>query len=140
MSMKTILYLSTPTVPFSDEDLKELLVKSRENNRARSVSGILLFVNNLFIQVLEGESDDVEALYQLISRDPRHKSILKIYDKPIEEKLFDVWSMAFNKATSEELFEYGYFTLNEFKEITEGVGDYETIKILRKILDENSLK
>lgn len=135
--MKTIVYLSTPTVPFSDEDLTDLLVKSRDNNMKRNVSGMLLFLNDLFIQVLEGEDDEVDDLYNHIARDSRHHKLTKIYDQPIEERLFDVWAMAFDKMSSEELMEAGYFTLEEFKEITEGVMDYESIKILRSILDKN---
>ncbi len=135
--MKTIVYLSTPTIHFSDEDLANLLVKSRDNNMKRNVSGMLLFLNDLFIQVLEGEDEEVDDLYNHIARDSRHHKLTKVYDQPIEERLFDVWSMAFDQMSSDELMEAGYFTLNEFKEITDGVMDYESIRILRSILDRN---
>lgn len=137
MYMKTILYLSKPTIHFSDTDLEDLLVHARDSNQKRNVSGMLLYVNGLFVQVLEGDDDDVDGLYNKICKDSRHNKIAKIYDNQIEEKLFDVWSMAFNKSSVEELSEAGYFTLDEFKEITDGVADYETIRILRTILDRN---
>lgn len=138
--MKTILYLSTANSAFSDKELNELLVVARDQNRLLNISGVLLYINDLFVQVLEGEDDVVDDIFKKISMDPRHKNVLKVYDEPIKESLFDLWSMAFVKTDLNELSELGYFTLNDFQEITEGVANYETIKILRSILETNLKK
>lgn len=136
--MKTLVYLSTATQHFSDSDLDALLDTARVKNKELNISGMLLFVNDIFIQVLEGEDEKVDALFRKIGMDPRHKSVLKLYDEKIEERLFDDWSMAFKKSTPEELSTLGYFSLEDIKEITEGVANYDTIKILRSILNKNT--
>ena len=71
-----LVYLSAASYPYAHEDLKEILLKSRRNNEARNITGLLLYHEGSIIQVLEGEKEQVHSLYQTISRDPRHKNIL----------------------------------------------------------------
>jgi len=134
----TILYVSNSRYNFSYQELSELLDKARVNNSRLNVSGFLIYVNNLFVQVLEGEKEDVQTLFEKIKKDKRHEKIMVIHESEISERLFDSWSMAFKKYNSnEELSALGYFTLEEFQEITDGVGDYDVLKVLRSILDLN---
>lgn len=135
--MKTLVYLSTSVNEFDEDELSKLLEVARERNKAKNISGMLLFLNGLFIQVLEGGNTAVDALFNKIRFDNRHKNVLKLYEEEIEERIFDFWSMAYAKSTKEELNEFGYFTLDEIKEIIEGVASYETIKILKSILENN---
>ena len=65
-------YASAATVEFSDDDLRELLAKSRSNNMAAGITGMLLYHEGSFLQVLEGPSEAVEHLYARIRRDKRH--------------------------------------------------------------------
>lgn len=133
----TILYISNATVDFSDKDLLALLEKSRNNNSRKNTSGFLIFVKNLFIQVLEGQKEEVLELFGRIKKDKRHENLIVLYESEIEERLFDSWSMAFRKYSEQEITELSYFTLEEFQEITNGVGSYDVLKVLRTILDAN---
>lgn len=133
----TILYISNATVDFSDKDLLALLEKSRNNNSRKNISGFLIFVKNLFIQVLEGQMEEVLELFEIIKKDKRHEKVMVLYESEIEERLFDSWSMAFRRYSEQEITELGYFTLEEFQEITNGVGGYDVLKVLRTILDAN---
>jgi len=90
-----LVYVSSASSLFSRSDLDEILDISRRNNEARGISGILLYKDGNLMQLLEGEQDAVESLYRKISRDPRHKGLIAIWDGTQTERQFPSWSMAF---------------------------------------------
>ena len=53
--MIQITYLSTATDPMPSQDLLSLLKECRENNAGCGVTGMLLYCNGTFLQVLEGD-------------------------------------------------------------------------------------
>jgi len=65
-----------------------------------SVSGMLLYVDGSFFQVLEGEEATLEALYQKIVADPRHARVTRIIQEPIARRDFGQWTMGFVDATT----------------------------------------
>ncbi|MGI8436962.1 MAG: BLUF domain-containing protein [Chthoniobacterales bacterium] len=70
-----LVYVSRAADSFSADDLLELLRQSRENNERAGVSGMLLFKERRFLQLLEGDEASVRATFQRIQRDPRHHEI-----------------------------------------------------------------
>ena len=100
-----LVYASRATRPYRDDDLIRLLNKARSNNLALNVSGMLLYVEGSFFQVLEGEPDTLHRLYERISSDPGHDKIVKIIEEPIEERAFAEWQMGFFGATRKQLAE-----------------------------------
>ncbi len=94
-TLVSLIYLSTATRPFGKDELMELLAKSRRNNAQRGVTGMLLYKDGSFAQVLEGPADVVDALYDKISRDMRHRGITTILRRTITERQFPDWSMGF---------------------------------------------
>lgn len=97
-NLYTLVYISAGTHLFSDQELDSLLAKSRENNSKINITGILLYSEGNFIQAIEGTKEDIDYLFNKISLDPRHKYIIKLYQKPITERMFSEWSMAFKKS------------------------------------------
>lgn len=89
-------YASAATHPFTDEELVELLTKSRANNAGRGVSGLLLYHEGSFLQVLEGERQVVENLFDKIEEDPRHTDKLLLFRREDVERCFDDWTMGFH--------------------------------------------
>ncbi|MGD0987621.1 MAG: BLUF domain-containing protein [Candidatus Sulfotelmatobacter sp.] len=96
----SMVYLSTAVFPFSSQDLIDLLAKSRENNTALGVSGMLLFKENNFLQVLEGERGQVLKLFNKIKKDPRHRRVTTLSQEDIVQRDFPDWSMGFNNLSS----------------------------------------
>lgn len=90
-----LIYLSHATQPFSDDDLATLLDQSRRNNTNLGLTGVLVYGNNQFLQVLEGDEQTVRTLYERIRQDPRHRNVATFADKPIPERAFAEWGMAF---------------------------------------------
>lgn len=97
------IYASAATVPFPPESLQRLLSAARERNQSLNVSGILLYVEGSFFQVLEGEPANVDALYARIGADKRHAAVTLVVREPIEERAFGDWSMGYAKMTPKDL-------------------------------------
>lgn len=89
------MYVSAATVDFDDDDLDKLLGGARTNNSSLNVSGVLLYTEGTFFQVLEGKEAEVETLYEKIALDSRHNNVLVLAKRKIEERNFADWSMGF---------------------------------------------
>lgn len=103
MGLISLVYVSFSHGDMSDDELKDILSVSRENNKKLDITGMLLYRNGFFIQALEGEEAVVKALYEKIRQDPRHHSVTTIVTYPIEERQFATWNMGFNKMTDSDL-------------------------------------
>lgn len=100
-----IVYFSTWQKQFPPEDLAAILEQSRINNRKANVTGVTLYVQGNIVQVLEGKQPTLEALYQRIEADERHTNLLKVFDRPIAQRLFADYVMGYQTITSRQLEE-----------------------------------
>ena len=98
--LRCLVYLSTARSLFSDSDLMDLLKKSQANNQAAGITGLLLYSNGNFIQLLEGEAEIVRALYSRITQDPRHHNCIQLFDRATQARLFPEWSMGFRPSAA----------------------------------------
>ena len=90
-----IIYMSSATRAFSTADLSKLLEKARRNNAKLNVTGMLLYKEGNFLQLLEGEAEVVMALYEFIKNNPDHYGATILDQGEISERLFGDWSMGF---------------------------------------------
>lgn len=126
--MFQLVYTSTATVPFTTEALRALLGRSRENNTALGVTGILAHIDGSFLQTLEGERQIVEQLYARISKDRRHSQVVTLLRREISERNFADWSMGFVDGTGRASALAGYRADSGFADL---LGDTASIiKIL----------
>ena len=100
---RQLVYLSTASIPFSNAALLQMLEKVRPRNLSRSVTGILLYGDRAFVQILEGPSQSVEEIFSSIARDARHTSVTVVQDAMVERRDFEDWAMAFRKVDKDEL-------------------------------------
>jgi hypothetical protein len=106
------VYASAASRAFEPEQLAELLQAARENNAKLGLTGMLLYAEGSFFQVLEGQADVVDALYEKIERDPRHAQMTMIIKEPISKRHFEDWTMGFYKVSRAELA--GMSGVNDF--------------------------
>lgn len=112
MPLVQLVYVSTAKVPFSKTELLDLLHRSRTRNEALEITGLLLYKEGNFLQVLEGEPPVVEALFSRIQREPRHTGVIQLLSQPIKARDFPDWTMAFHDLDDPDLrFTPGF---NEF--------------------------
>ena len=93
--MLSIVYVSSALTPFSASALIDLLRQSREKNARLDITGMLLYKDGNFIQVLEGPDDAVRQLFRTISGDGRHQGVIPLLERKIEQREFPGWTMAF---------------------------------------------
>ena len=88
-------YVSTEAVKFSEERLVALLSEARNANADRDVTGLLLYREGSFYQVLEGSESAVMATFRDIEGDPRHKEVRILFDGETDAREFADWTMGF---------------------------------------------
>ena len=98
-----LVYISASSVEFTQQDLKQLLAKARENNQRIGVSGMLIYDQGSFFQVLEGPEESVYKVYDLIGGDPRHDNVQLLMKNIVEDRSFEDWSMGFVNTEKEPL-------------------------------------
>jgi hypothetical protein len=111
-SLIHLIYASVATQEFGAEQLTFLLQQSREPNVRASLTGMLLYSDGNFFQVLEGEPEEVDKLYKKLQQDKRHAQLTLIIREPIAKRDFGSWSMGFSSVSPKELMKIN--GLNDF--------------------------
>jgi hypothetical protein len=101
--MIQISYVSVATAPLSAEQLLALLNTCLKNNTEKAVTGLLLYGNGTFLQILEGDEQTLDALVEVIRQDKRHAKIQFLSRKQIESRHYDGWTMGFKRVSDREL-------------------------------------
>ncbi len=86
-------------------ELDALLEECRQNNAKVDVTGMLLYQNGSFFQILEGERAVVATLFKKIEADKRHSRVTKIILEPTSERAFAAWTMGYPRISLKELSE-----------------------------------
>lgn len=99
MSVHCIVYRSIPVFagPVSQylQEVDRMLATARRRNPEAGVTGALLFNEDWFVQLLEGDREAVHATYHRIAADPRHEAVELLVDTRNPTRLFPEWSMGF---------------------------------------------
>ena len=96
-------YVSRAAEAMTQESLLSLLQQCLANNEASGVTGMLLYGNDTFLQVLEGEEAVLHTVVEKIEKDPRHSKIHILYRKAIENRQYSDWSMGFRRVSAQGL-------------------------------------
>jgi len=91
--MYRLIYKSRAKQRIDWDFVSELVDSSEGSNRDAGITGVLLATETHFLQVLEGEFDEVNELFVRIVRDPRHDKIQLISFDCVESRLFGGWAM-----------------------------------------------
>lgn len=95
MPLHEIVYMSLACDAMGPDELGALLDDSRARNQAAGITGMMIYHEREFMQLLEGERSVIEALYERIQADRRHQQVYRLWDGPIATRNFDDWTMAF---------------------------------------------
>lgn len=101
MPFHFLIYISVATKPLTEAELVELLNKSRSNNERDGLTGMLLYKDERFMQVLEGEKAAVMATFARIKSDPRHHDVIVLLEGELAERDFPQWWMGFKTLDGE---------------------------------------
>jgi Sensors of blue-light using FAD len=107
--MYHLVYISYATSPFSEAELVNLLQQCREANKAQGITGMLIYLQERFIQVLEGDRSTIKRLYTKIEKDARHQKVSVLLEGESEERIFKNWSMGFKNLSLTDFNELSGF-------------------------------
>ena len=93
MPLQRLVYISDAKAPMTRDEVTHLVSSCRESNRARGISGILLYSGGHFMQMLEGQGMQISSLYSKISLDPRHHNVEQLMLRDADERIFPEWGM-----------------------------------------------
>ncbi|MGL5112184.1 MAG: BLUF domain-containing protein [Flavobacterium sp.] len=119
--MYELIYRSQANPGISAANIAKILETSRAFNAKNDITGCLLFHNNEFIQILEGDQTILHSLYDSIKKDPLNTNVLLLARAEKETRIFPTWFMAYYKFNEEEsltidkiLFASNFITLSEW--------------------------
>ncbi len=101
MQLYSLIYVSIATDEPGSEELLEILRVSRVNNTRDDITGLLLYKDRRFMQLLEGPETAVCATFARIARDMRHHDVTILLEEKAEGRDFPDWSMGFQALDDE---------------------------------------
>ncbi|MES2807973.1 MAG: BLUF domain-containing protein [Bacteroidota bacterium] len=137
--MYYLVYISTAVKLLDDEDLRAILISSRRKNTARNISGLLLYTEGVFIQLLEGDKMEVELAYKAIELDRRHKNLILLVNGEHDKRMFPNWSMGYSVANKDLIDQMtGYVDPKKTGLLTEGQ-EHPALIVLRTFAENNNI-
>jgi hypothetical protein len=92
-----LTYVSSVS-PGAAADPAQILSASRRNNARNGITGMLYSDGARFMQALEGPADAVQAAFDRIRTDPRHRAVVLLSRREVAEREFGPWEMAHRQA------------------------------------------
>ena len=89
----SLVYVSTASRPLSRQAVEDIAERAAVDNRKCGITGLLAYNARNFMQLLEGEHDDVHAVMRRIEDDVRHSSIIYIRRDSRATRECPDWSM-----------------------------------------------
>jgi hypothetical protein len=132
------VYVSAATDLFREDEILEILRLARLNNEKLDITGMLLYREGNFLQVLEGPASAVDSLIQKIKRDPRHQGLILMSRKKIDERQFADWRMAFRNMSKDGTGDQGYspFLEPNFEDDEAGEQSQLVFRLLRRFKED----
>ena len=100
--MYELVYYSIANPDFTEPDMLHMLEHARKSNAEQGITGCLLYHKGVFVQLLEGERQRVESLYERIASDKRHNHVTLLAADRKENRHFSSWNMAFVPLSEDE--------------------------------------
>ena len=92
---RQISYVSSCLFPLEARIISDILEESIRNNQRDGVTGVLMYHDRMFFQIIEGKSQLVAQCYDRICADRRHTGISKTLDEMVEGRSFPNWVMGY---------------------------------------------
>ena len=88
-----MIYASTALESLEFPEIQDLLTVANRKNEEYNLTGMLLYNGTYFLQVLEGDTKDIESLMKNLQKDHRHSKIVVLGEKEIVQRDFKQWNM-----------------------------------------------
>lgn len=105
MAMGQLVYVSEAVNPVTDAVLTQIGKTGQANNTPLGITGLLIHLQNKYVQILEGELFTIVDRFDHLRHDPRHKDVAIVMIEPAASRMFKDKSLAIlslNAAPPEE--------------------------------------
>ncbi len=134
-----ITYFSSAVQTTTQQIVVDIVNFSRVKNARLGITGVLLYINGHIVQVLEGQQQAVEDLYNSIQADPRHTDVRTVIHRPISQRLFSQWYMGYETLTTQQYEEVrDIIALDPRQESAWDIDQPVVVRMLRGFFDLNS--
>lgn len=107
--MRQLLYVSRTSPGLTATELDGILTGSRRRNALLGITGLLLYIDGGFLQLLEGEEQPLRELYGRIAADRRHWELRLMLDREMRSRAFPEWHMGFERPAMDDPETAGMF-------------------------------
>lgn len=91
-----LVYISEACEKICYSDIQSILESSRRQNLKFNITGLLIYKDHHFIQILEGQEEDVMSTLARIIQDRRNHHLKVQIESRSNCRIFDKWAMAFH--------------------------------------------
>ena len=101
---RSILHISKSTILDENSLHREFFSinsNSNRNNKRDNITGVLAYYDDHYMQVIEGDSNDIECLVERIKKDHRNEDFHIVLDKTLNEKIYEDWNFVLTNSTQE---------------------------------------
>ncbi|MQY41018.1 blue light sensor protein [Epibacterium sp. SM1969] len=92
--MHRLIYLSQLTRNMSHNEVAAMVARAQERNKSAGLTGLLIFMQGRFFQVLEGPETAVDHCFARIQQDTRHGGMRLLSSSEIKTRAFPDWKMS----------------------------------------------
>lgn len=92
-----LIYVSNRKSNCTEQEIEKILESCKKNNPGLDITGVLLYNNKVFLQLVEGEYKIIIETYDKIKKDNRHEKCVMLSCVTIKEKSFSSWNMGLKK-------------------------------------------
>lgn len=98
-----LIYRSSQTRELTVPELNRLVLNAQVFNKKKDITGLLIKLEDNYIQYIEGKKNNIVMLYEKLLRDDRHHSLQLLKKGDISARRFAHWSMELKHVTAEQI-------------------------------------
>lgn len=95
MRLLQLIYASTRVGTFGLQDARSVIDAAKRRNVPQDITGLLIYADGYFLQVLEGSASATSETFIRIGADPRHEHISLLSVEDVAERSFPQWAMRY---------------------------------------------
>ena len=99
MDFTQLIYSSQP-FGYDSPTLNGILNDARVCNERDGITGALICRHDIYLQLLEGPENQLQATFERICRDDRHAGVKKLVTRQVASRMFGEWAMLHDPANS----------------------------------------
>ncbi len=127
----TFVYCSRAAEGVDDVEVGRIVEAAQRRNLARGITGVLVFGNGVFFQLIEGSAAEIRKLIATLQCDPRHCDVVSLdWSEERRERLYPDWEM--ERVTADDI----RAVLNDALESSE---DQDNVAAIKRILEHLDL-